>query len=66
MKEKSDEEITEFINQHKLEKVSVSDIRQADAGKFDSSDFNLYEDKPVPSMPQAQGETEKQEEAKAE
>ncbi|MFA3782768.1 30S ribosomal protein S1 [Melioribacteraceae bacterium 4301-Me] len=50
LKEKSDEEILQYIEEHKLEKVSISDIKQADAGKFDSSDFNLYEDKqPEPS-----------------
>ena len=51
VKEKSDEEITEYINLHKLEKVTVEDIKSADAGKFDSSDFNLYEDldKPAPA-----------------
>ena len=50
VKEKSDEEITAYIQTHKLEKVSVDDIKNADAGKFDSSDFNLYEDldKPAP------------------
>jgi len=51
LKEKSDEEITEYITTHKLEKVTVNDILQADAGKFDSSDFNLYDDKQIPQMP---------------
>lgn len=45
LKDKSDEEITEFINEHKLDKVTVQDILNADLGKFDSSDFNLYDDK---------------------
>ncbi|MBI1937054.1 MAG: 30S ribosomal protein S1 [Ignavibacteriales bacterium] len=65
-KDKSDDDINQFINQHKLEKVSVNDIRQADAGKFDSSDFNLY-DKVVsqPSAPAAV-ETEKKEETQSE
>jgi len=48
LKEKSDEEIAQYITNFKLEKVTVADVRQADAGKFDSSDFNLYEDKPQP------------------
>ncbi len=43
LKEKSDEEIDAYIKEYKLEKVSVDDIKNADAGKFDSSDFNLYE-----------------------
>jgi small subunit ribosomal protein S1 len=49
LKEKSDEEIAQYITDFKLEKVTVADVRAADAGKFDSSDFNLYEDsKPQP------------------
>jgi small subunit ribosomal protein S1 len=58
LKEKSDEEITQYITNHKLEKVGVADIKQADAGKFDSSDFNLYEDKAVPTVPAAPQQTE--------
>ncbi|MEW6193834.1 MAG: 30S ribosomal protein S1 [Bacteroidota bacterium] len=65
LKEKSDDEITQYIANHKLEKVSVGDIKQADAGKFDSSDFNLYEDKTVPQPPATPvvESTEKKEEA---
>ncbi|GJQ62727.1 MAG: 30S ribosomal protein S1 [Melioribacteraceae bacterium] len=44
VKEKSDEEIEEYIKEHKLEKVSIEDIKSADAGKFDPSDFSLYDD----------------------
>lgn len=44
LKEKSDEEIVNYITTHKLEKVNIEAIKNADAGKFDSSDFNLYED----------------------
>ena len=66
LKEKSDEEITQYITNHKLEKVTVQDIMQADAGKFDSSDFNLYEDKQPPQMPQSPVEADKQEETKSE
>ncbi|AFN75034.1 Ribosomal protein S1 [Melioribacter roseus P3M-2] len=63
LKEKSDEEIAEYITAHKLDKVTVDDIKQADAGKFDSSDFNLYEDRMPPQMPQAsQQESDKAEE----
>ena len=39
MKEKDDAEIEDYIKTHKLEKVSVEDIRNADSGKFDSSVF---------------------------
>ena len=43
LKEKSDEEILAYIQEHKLENVSVEEIKEADAGKFDSSDFSLYD-----------------------
>lgn len=61
LKEKNDEEIGLYISNHKLERVTVNDIHQADAGKFDSSDFNLYEDKPTPQVA-AQPVEEKKEE----
>jgi len=66
LKEKSDEEIAKYISDFKLDKVTVADLKQADAEKFDSSDFNLYED----SKPQSQRESnrpaeeEKKEETK--
>ena len=43
LKEKSNEEIQEYIAKHKLEKVSVEDIRNANAESFDSSDFPSYD-----------------------
>jgi len=62
LKEKSDEEIAKYISDFKLEKVTVADLKQADAGKFDSSDFNLYEDaKPQPQVPAAPAEEKKDE-----
>ncbi len=46
LREKSDEEIAEYIKKHKLDKVTVDDIRHADLGKFDSSIFNeLFNEK---------------------
>ncbi|MCB9210241.1 MAG: 30S ribosomal protein S1 [Ignavibacteriales bacterium] len=39
LKDRTDAEIEEFIKEHKLEKVTVDLIRNADAGKFDSSAF---------------------------
>lgn len=66
LKDKSDDDINQFINQHKLEKVSVNDIRQADAGKFDSSDFNLYDKVVSQSSAPAAVETEKKEETQSE
>ncbi len=62
LKEKSDEEIAKYISDFKLEKVTVADLKQADAGKFDSSDFNLYEDtKPHPQVPASPAEEKKDE-----
>ncbi len=61
LKEKSEEEIGQYISNHKLEKVTVADVLQADSGKFDSSDFSLYEDKQTPQAA-AQPVEEKKEE----
>lgn len=49
LKEKTDAEITDYIAKHKLEKVAVNDIRNANAESVDSSDFPAYEtpDEPV-------------------
>ncbi len=62
LKDKSDEEITAYISVHRLDKVSIEDVKGADAGKFDSSDFNLYED---PSV-EAKKDSKPAEEATAE
>lgn len=65
VKEKSDEEITEFINNHKLEKVTVDDIKSADAKKFDSSDFDIYDkdDLQTPKMPESAISDDKKDES---
>ncbi len=60
LKEKSDEEITQYVTNFKLEKVTVDDVRKADAGKFDSSDFNLYDEKSS-AAPSIQAEDKKEE-----
>lgn len=51
LKEKSNEEIQDYIAKHKLEKVSVDDIRNANAESVDSSDFPGFEtpDEPASS-----------------
>jgi len=51
LKEKSDEEIKEYINRHKLEKVTVDDIHNANADVVDSSGFPSYEEEPIPVNP---------------
>jgi small subunit ribosomal protein S1 len=62
LKDKSNDEILNYIKTYKLEKVTVEDIKNADAAKFDSSDFNLYEDdKKEKFEPLSASETEKKE-----
>lgn len=64
LKEMSNEDITNYIATHKLEKISVDDVLKADAGKFDSSDFNFYEEKTIlaaPAAPSAPVEEKKEE-----
>ena len=53
LQEKTDEEISEYINKYKLDKVSVDDLKNADSKKFDSSDFNLYDSEQGGSKPEA-------------
>jgi small subunit ribosomal protein S1 len=65
VKEKSDEEIAKYIEQFKLDKVSVDDIKQADTGKFDPSDFDIYEDRVEPTVPSPPSEEKKEEKAEA-
>ena len=43
LKEKSIDEIKEYISKHKLERVSAEDIRNASADSVDSSGFPNYE-----------------------
>ena len=63
LKDKSNDDIMNYIKTYKLEKVSVDDIKNADSAKFDSSDFNLYEDeKKDKGEPQSAPETEKKDE----
>jgi small subunit ribosomal protein S1 len=72
LREKSDEEIAEYIKEHKLNKVSVEDFRNADLGKFDSSIFNeFFEEHKAAEKKEAAAkkevkEEEKKEEAKSE
>ncbi|MCB0749023.1 MAG: S1 RNA-binding domain-containing protein, partial [Ignavibacteriae bacterium] len=64
MKEKDDAEVQEYITKHKLEKVSVDDIKNADAGKFDASIFPGFDD--VADSPAPEKVVEKKEKAKSE
>ena len=44
IKGKSVEEIEKYIETHRLEKVSVEDIQNAEGGKFDAADFKVFDD----------------------
>jgi small subunit ribosomal protein S1 len=43
LKDKSDEEILDYLNKHKLDKVSLDSIKNADTGAIDSSEFPIFE-----------------------
>jgi small subunit ribosomal protein S1 len=43
LKDKSDNEILDYLNKHKLEKVSLDSIKNADTGAIDSSEFPIFE-----------------------
>jgi len=43
LKEKSEEEIQEYLNVHKLERVSVENIKNAETSAIDSSEFPIFE-----------------------
>ena len=65
LKDKSEEEIEEYLTKHKLDRVSIQSIKSADTGAIDSSEFPIFE---VPdSGPQTQLKPEpKKEEEKTE
>ncbi len=43
LKEKTDEEIQEYLTIHKLDRVTVDDIKNADTGSVESVDFPVFE-----------------------
>jgi len=43
LKEQTDEEIEKYINNFKLEKVTIQNIRNAEMGTIDSSEFPIFE-----------------------
>ncbi len=57
LKEKSDEEIQKYIDTFKLEKVTVQNIKSAETGSIDTSDFPIFED----ASPEAPKEDKKEE-----
>lgn len=49
LKEKSEEEIQEYLNKHKLDRLSAADVKNAETGNVDTSDFSLFE---IPEVPE--------------
>lgn len=43
LKDKPESEIQEYLNKHKLDKVSVESIKNADTGAIDTSEFPIFE-----------------------
>lgn len=43
LKDKQEQEIREYLDKHKLDRVSVEEIMSADTGAIDSSDFPIFE-----------------------
>ena len=43
LKDKPDNEIQDYLNKHKLDKVSLDSIKSADTGAIDSSEFPIFE-----------------------
>lgn len=43
LKEKSEEEIQDYLNKHKLERVSIESIKSAETTAIDSSEFPIFE-----------------------
>jgi small subunit ribosomal protein S1 len=43
LKEKSEEEIQDYLNKHKLERVSIESIKSAETSAIDSSEFPIFE-----------------------
>jgi small subunit ribosomal protein S1 len=43
LKDKDDKEIEDYLNKHKLDKVSIESIKSAETGAIDSSEFPIFE-----------------------
>ncbi|MCW8812978.1 MAG: 30S ribosomal protein S1 [Ignavibacteriaceae bacterium] len=43
LKDKNDNEIEDYLNKHKLDKVSIESIKSAETGAIDSSEFPIFE-----------------------
>jgi len=49
IKEKSEEEIQEYLNTHKLDRVTVESIKNTESPSVEPSDFQIFETKEEPS-----------------
>jgi small subunit ribosomal protein S1 len=56
LKDKTDNEIQDYLNKHKLDKVSVESIKNAETGAIDSSEFPIFEvhETPEPKKDESQ------------
>ena len=43
LKEKSEDEIKSYLENHKLDRVSVQEIQNAETGTIDASEFPIFE-----------------------
>jgi len=68
LKEKSEEEIQEYLNKHKLDKVSAQSIKAADTSPIDSSEFPIFEvsENVLPQQPKTEPKVETKTETKVE
>ena len=62
LKEKTEEEIEQYLAAHKLERVSVQSIKSAETGEIDSSEFPIFEIHENEPKQQPPAEAQKQEE----
>jgi small subunit ribosomal protein S1 len=56
LKEKSDDEIRQYLDKHKLDRVTVQEVQNTDTGSIDASDFPIFE---VPEENKSASETQK-------
>jgi small subunit ribosomal protein S1 len=52
LKEKSESDIREYLDKHKLDRISVDEIKNAETGEVDASDFPIFEVPDEHSNPQ--------------
>jgi small subunit ribosomal protein S1 len=62
LKDKSEEEIQDYLKNHKLDRVSVQSIKSSDADAIDSSEFPIFEVQDAEPQQQAKPEPQKTDE----